>query len=90
MINNIYANNLKHYCKYEKKYIDKQKKLLTNLSNSLLENQWLRIKYKSFEEEFIFKFENKPINSIKPNGLFFKKAIGYFMIFVVILMQILL
>ena len=40
---NIYASHFQHYSGDNNKSINKQKKLLNKLSNSLLDNQWIRI-----------------------------------------------
>ena len=74
-MNNIYANNFKYYS--NEYNIEKYKKLLTKLTNSLLDNQWLRISYYSLNEEL----KNPPSNYIKyiktcfkPLGLWFSKG----------------
>jgi len=80
---NIYATNFLHYSGEDDKTINKQKRLLTKLSNSLLDNQWLRIThFKTGSRTSIDKYINikeiiknkKNYINFKPSGLYFSKG----------------
>ena len=80
---NIYATNFLYYSGKDDKTINKQKRLLTKLSNSLLDNQWLRIThFKTSNRISIDKYINikemiknkKRYIFYKPSGLYFSKG----------------
>ena len=75
---NIYASNFMFYSSDNEKIIKKKKKLLTKLSNSLLDNQWIRIKGSNSNSNCNID-TNKLIKKnlhidYKPNGIYFSKG----------------
>ena len=72
-MNNIYTTNFKEYSKLESPYYEKQQKLLTKLSNSLLNNQWIRIT-NDFNVDINYEYKNKQKITFKPNGIYFSKG----------------
>jgi hypothetical protein len=73
-MNNIYATNFSEYSKLGSQYLlEKQKKLLTKLSNSLLDNQWIRTTT-NFEEDLNYKYNTQNKITWKPNGIYFSKG----------------
>ena len=82
-MNNIYANNFEFYSGLNNKIIEKQKKLLTKLSNSLKDNQWIKISTINFtKQKYNFMLYRQKlviknrlyINFKPPGSLWFSKG----------------